>query len=67
MFAVVFLAVERRAVQPLDIDLFRLRSFSAGNVAALIVALGEFGLVFSIPLYLQSVLRPFDAQRPARR
>lgn len=57
VFAVVFLAVERRAVQPLvDIDLFRLRSFSAGNVAALIVALGEFGLVFSIPLYLQSVL-----------
>jgi EmrB/QacA subfamily drug resistance transporter len=57
LFLVVFLAIERRAVQPLvDLGLFRLRSFSAGNVAALIVALGEFGLVFAIPLYLQSVL-----------
>lgn len=53
----VFLAIERRAVQPLvDVALFRVRSFSAGNVAALIVALGEFGLVFAIPLFLQSVL-----------
>jgi EmrB/QacA subfamily drug resistance transporter len=57
LFLVVFLAIERHAVQPLvDLGLFRLRSFSAGNVAALIVALGEFGLVFAIPLYLQSVL-----------
>ncbi len=53
----VFLLNERHAVQPLvDVGLFRIRSFSAGNVAALIVALGEFGLVFSIPLFLQSVL-----------
>ena len=52
-----FLLIERRATQPLvDFGLFRLRSFSAGNVAALIVALGEFGLVFTIPLFLQSVL-----------
>ena len=57
VFVTVFLAIERCAVQPLvDVELFRLRSFSAGNVAALIVALGEFGLVFAIPLFLQSVL-----------
>ena len=53
----LFWAAERRAVQPLvDFELFRVRSFSAGNFAALIVALGEFGLVFTIPLFLQSVL-----------
>jgi EmrB/QacA subfamily drug resistance transporter len=52
-----FLVIERRARQPLvDVALFRIRSFSAGNVAALIVALGEFGLVFTIPLFLQTVL-----------
>ena len=57
LFVIGFVLIERRAEQPLvDIQLFRLRSFSAGNVAALIVALGEFGLVFAIPLYLQSVL-----------
>ncbi len=52
-----FLVAERHAAQPLvDVALFRVRSFSAGNVAALIVALGEFGLVFTIPLFLQGVL-----------
>jgi MFS family permease len=39
-----------------DLSLFRIRSFRNGNVAALTVALGEFGLLFTIPLYLQSVL-----------
>ena len=52
-----FLAIERHARQALvDLALFRIRSFSAGNTAALIVALGEFGLVFAIPLFVQSVL-----------
>ncbi|HSP10142.1 MAG TPA: MFS transporter [Candidatus Dormibacteraeota bacterium] len=40
----------------IDLSLFRIRSFRNGNVAALTVALGEFGLLFTIPLYLQSVL-----------
>lgn len=52
-----FLVIERRARQALvDLALFRIRSFSAGNTAALIVALGEFGIVFTIPLFLQTVL-----------
>jgi EmrB/QacA subfamily drug resistance transporter len=56
-FLIAFVVIERRARQALvDLGLFRIRSFSAGNVAALIVALGEFGLVFSIPLFLQTVL-----------
>ena len=39
----------------LDLRLFRIRSFGAGNVVALVVSLGEFGLLFTIPLFLQSV------------
>ncbi|MEZ5145461.1 MAG: DHA2 family efflux MFS transporter permease subunit, partial [Acidimicrobiales bacterium] len=57
-----FVVVERARrrsgrVVVLDLDLFRLRSFRWGNTAALIVSLGEFGLVFVLPLYLQSVLQ----------
>ena len=39
-----------------DLRLFAIKSFSRGNVAALIVALGEFGLLFVLPLYLQGAL-----------
>ncbi len=57
----VLLLVERsrsRAgkVVVIDMSLFSLRSFRYGNIAALIVSLGEFGLLFAIPLYLQGVL-----------
>ena len=38
----------------LDLRLFRIRSFSAGNGVAIIVSLGEFGLLFAIPLFLQA-------------
>lgn len=43
-----------------DVTLFRFRSFGYGNVAALIVSLGEFGIIFTLPLFLQFVLG-FDA------
>lgn len=38
-----------------DLRLFKIRSFGAGNAVALIVSLGEFGLLFALPLFLQSV------------
>lgn len=44
----------------LDLRLFHIRSFGAGNAVALVVSLGEFGLLFSLPLFLQSV-RGYDA------
>ena len=40
----------------LDVTLFRIRSFAVGNVTAIIVSLGEFGLLFVLPLFLQGVL-----------
>ncbi|HXH35209.1 MAG TPA: DHA2 family efflux MFS transporter permease subunit [Plantibacter sp.] len=36
--------------------LFSLPSFRNGNIAALIVSLGEFGIILSLPIWLQNVL-----------
>lgn len=38
------------------LDLFRIGSFRNGSIAALIVSLGEFGIILSLPLWLQNVL-----------
>jgi hypothetical protein len=39
----------------LDLDLFKISSFRNGSFAALIISMGEFGLLFAIPLWLQNV------------
>jgi len=39
-----------------DLKLFRFKSFSLGNATAMTLALGEFGLIFVLPLFLQAVL-----------
>jgi len=39
-----------------DFTLYRIASFRNGNFAAMIVSLGEFGIVFVLPLFLQTVL-----------
>lgn len=44
----------------LDPRLFSIATFRTGNIAALVVALGEFGIILSLPLWLQFVLG-FDA------
>lgn len=36
----------------LDLHLFFVPTFSWGNVAAMMIAIGEFGLIFVLPLYL---------------
>ncbi|RFS83024.1 DHA2 family efflux MFS transporter permease subunit [Actinomadura spongiicola] len=48
----------RRRGEPvlLDVTLFAIPSFRIGNAAIAIVGLAEFGLVFVLPLYLQSAL-----------
>ena len=56
-----FVMIERARLRAgrlvvVDLRLFSIASFSRGNVAALIVALGEFGLLFVLPLYLQGAL-----------
>jgi EmrB/QacA subfamily drug resistance transporter len=39
-----------------DLTLFRIRSFRYGTITLMIVALGEFGLLFTVPLLLQGAL-----------
>lgn len=56
-----FVLVEHRRresgrVVVVDLGLFRIGSFAAGNLVALLVSLGEFGLLFILPLFLQSVI-----------
>lgn len=62
---IALLVVENRRTKAgkiviLDLRLFKIRSFGAGNAVALIVSLGEFGLLFAIPLFLQAT-RGYDA------
>jgi EmrB/QacA subfamily drug resistance transporter len=40
----------------LSFGLFTITSFRNGNIAALIVSLGEYGVILSLPLWLQNVL-----------
>jgi len=56
-----FVVVEKRRVLAdkvalVDLGLLAIRSFRFGVIAALIVALGEFGLLFTLPLLLQGAL-----------
>jgi len=56
-FVFVEAARDRRGkVVLVNLQLFRIRSFAAGNVAVTVVAFGEFGLLFVLPLFLQGVL-----------
>ncbi|GAA4982208.1 hypothetical protein GCM10025734_03250 [Kitasatospora paranensis] len=47
----------------LDLRLFTIPSFRNGNIVAGVVSLGEFGILFSLPLWFQNVLgyTAFDA------
>ena len=58
---VTFVLVEIRRkragkVVMMDVGLFRIRTFGNGNAVAMLVSLGEFGLLFILPLFLQSVV-----------
>jgi EmrB/QacA subfamily drug resistance transporter len=53
----VFVAWERRAKEPvLDLDLFRNRTFSAGNATGAVLMFGMMGVFFMVPLFLQTQL-----------
>jgi EmrB/QacA subfamily drug resistance transporter len=52
--------VKAGKVVVVNLRLFRIKTFGAGNVVALVVSLGEFGLLFALPLFLQAT-RGYDA------
>jgi EmrB/QacA subfamily drug resistance transporter len=60
LFFVIFVLWEKSREKAhknvlLDLDLFKVSSFRNGSIAATIISMGEFGLLFAIPLWLQNV------------
>lgn len=54
----LFLLTEMRVQKPiLDLTLFRIRLFIAGNVSLLLIAMAHASIGFLMPFYLQGVLR----------
>ena len=56
---VVFGVIETRVAQPMfNLKLFRIRAFSAGNLATLLSAIGRGGLQFVLIIWLQGIWLP---------
>lgn len=55
----VFCRIELRVAEPMfHLELFRIRAFTAGNVAALLAAIGRGGLQFILIIWLQGIWLP---------
>jgi len=56
---VVFCVVETRVAEPMfDMRLFRIKAFSAGNLAGLLASIGRGGLQFMLIIWLQGIWLP---------
>jgi MFS family permease len=55
----LFVAIERRVKDPMfHLQLFKIRAFTAGNIASLLAALGRGGLQFILIIWLQGIWLP---------
>ncbi len=55
----IFGVIETRVAQPMfNLELFRIRAFSAGNLATLLSAIGRGGLQFVLIIWLQGIWLP---------
>jgi MFS family permease len=55
----VFCVIETRVAEPMfHLGLFRIRAFAAGNLAALLAAMGRGGLQFILIIWLQGIWLP---------
>jgi MFS family permease len=55
----LFCAIELRVAEPMfHLELFRIRAFTAGNVASLLAAMGRGGLQFILIIWLQGIWLP---------
>jgi MFS family permease len=55
----VFCVIETRVPEPMfHLDLFRIRAFTAGNVASLLSSIGRGGLQFVLIIWLQGIWLP---------
>jgi MFS family permease len=56
---IAFFLTERRVKQPMfDLRLFRIRAFTAGNLASLLSSIGRGGLQFMLIIWLQGIWLP---------
>jgi MFS family permease len=59
LLLVAFCVIEIRVADPMfDLSLFRIRAFSAGNLAALLTAMARGGLQFMLIIWLQGIWLP---------
>ena len=55
----IFVAVEKRSADPMfELSLFRIRAFTAGNLASLLSGIGRGGLMFVLIIWLQGIWLP---------
>ncbi len=55
----IFCVIETRVEQPMfHVDLFRIRAFTAGNLASLLSSIGRGGLQFVLIIWLQGIWLP---------
>jgi len=55
----IFCAIETRAAEPMfNLALFKIRPFTAGNMASLLAGLGRGGLMFTLIIWLQGIYLP---------
>jgi MFS family permease len=55
----IFVVIETRVEQPMfHVDLFRIRAFTAGNLASLLSSIGRGGLQFVLIIWLQGIWLP---------
>jgi Major Facilitator Superfamily len=55
----VFCVIETRVTEPMfRLSLFRIRPFTAGNLASLLAGLGRGGLMFTLIIWLQGIYLP---------
>ena len=58
-FLALFCLIELRVEEPMfHLELFRIRAFAAGNLAALLAAMGRGGLQFILIIWLQGIWLP---------
>ncbi|RAX46967.1 MFS transporter [Arthrobacter sp. AQ5-05] len=59
LLLVVFIVVEHRVAEPMfELSLFRIRAFTAGNLASLLSAIGRGGLMFILIIWLPGIWLP---------
>jgi MFS family permease len=59
LLLVVFCVIETQVAEPMfHLELFRIRAFAAGNLAALLAAMGRGGLQFILIIWLQGIWLP---------